>query len=289
MKGYIKLYRQTLEWEWYKDIPTKVTFIHLLLIANHDEKKWRGQVIKAGQLITSYNRLAQETNLTVRQVRTSIERLSASGEIEIKTNNQFTLITILNWSKWQENGKSETNENRKSATNGNTNSDSNRTEVATNERHANDTQNGTQTTSENASSNSDTTEVATCKRHATCHENDNKQEVKKEREINLSLYNVRTHVNPNEPVVRIGKREREIFKSFCKRNNVRNFNAYMRTIINSGDYQTILDEEKERTERLKAKQNTEIKQIETIENEVKLPPDFFQKVREQARKGEYAK
>lgn len=38
--GYIKLYRQIVDWEWYDDIPTSRLFMHLLLKANYAEREW---------------------------------------------------------------------------------------------------------------------------------------------------------------------------------------------------------------------------------------------------------
>lgn len=46
METYIKLYRKLKDWEWYKDIPTKVLFLHLLIEVNFTEKKWQGREIK---------------------------------------------------------------------------------------------------------------------------------------------------------------------------------------------------------------------------------------------------
>lgn len=43
---YIKLFRKIDNWEWYKDIPTKVLFFHLLIRVNFTEKKWQGRDIK---------------------------------------------------------------------------------------------------------------------------------------------------------------------------------------------------------------------------------------------------
>ena len=40
MSGWIKIHRQILEWEWYSDTNTFRVFLHLLLKANHKEKKY---------------------------------------------------------------------------------------------------------------------------------------------------------------------------------------------------------------------------------------------------------
>lgn len=81
MEGFITLHRKIMKWEWYKDVPTKVLFLHLLLNANYEEKKWRGLIIKRGQLVTSLNHLSEETGLTKQQVRTALCKLEATQEI----------------------------------------------------------------------------------------------------------------------------------------------------------------------------------------------------------------
>ena len=75
MEGWIKIHRQILNWEWYKDINVKILFIHLLLTANHQEKNWKGQLVKRGQKLTSLQHLANETGLTLQQTRTSLIKL----------------------------------------------------------------------------------------------------------------------------------------------------------------------------------------------------------------------
>ena len=56
--GYIKLFRQFSDWEWYKDINTKCLFLHCLISANFKDAKWQGIVVKRGQFITSLAHLA---------------------------------------------------------------------------------------------------------------------------------------------------------------------------------------------------------------------------------------
>lgn len=44
---------------------------------------------------------------------------------------------------------------------------------------------------------------------------------------------------------RLGKRERDFLKSYCERHKVENLNAYIRTVINNGDYIQLIKEEEE--------------------------------------------
>lgn len=99
--GYIKLYRQFIKWEWYTDIPTRILFEHCLLRANHKAERWRGLTIEAGQFITSLNHLAQETGLTIRQVRTAIKKLKTTQELTQSGHAKYSIITIKNWAKYQ--------------------------------------------------------------------------------------------------------------------------------------------------------------------------------------------
>lgn len=101
MEGWIKLYRKFLNWEWYKDNNVKVVFIHLLLTANHKDKKWKGKIIKRGQKLISINHLAQETNLTVQQTRTALNKLKSTNEITTNATSKYTLITVEKYNDYQ--------------------------------------------------------------------------------------------------------------------------------------------------------------------------------------------
>ncbi len=100
-RGYIKLYRKFEDWEWYTDVNTKVTFLHLLLVANHKDCRYRGEMLMKGQVLTSTKIISVETGLSVQQVRRALNNLEMTGEISRKSSNQNTLFTINNWEKYQ--------------------------------------------------------------------------------------------------------------------------------------------------------------------------------------------
>ncbi len=100
---FIKLFRSLLEWEWYDDMNVKILFIHLLLKANFKTKKWRGIEIKKWELLTSNQSLAMETQLSLQQVRTCLKKLKSTWEITHKTTNNYTLIKLNNYERYNEN------------------------------------------------------------------------------------------------------------------------------------------------------------------------------------------
>ncbi len=99
--GWIKLHRKILDWEWFTSPSTLQLFIYLLLRANKEDKKWRGILIKRGQLVTSVATISEETKLSTQQVRTSLNRLKSTNEITSKTTNRFTLITVCKYESYQ--------------------------------------------------------------------------------------------------------------------------------------------------------------------------------------------
>lgn len=102
MSGFIALHRTLLDWEWYSEPNTCRVFIHCLLKANWKDKNYRGKVVKRGHFLTSLEVLAQETGLSVRNIRTSIKNLKATNELTIISTRQGTEIIVNNYDLYQE-------------------------------------------------------------------------------------------------------------------------------------------------------------------------------------------
>lgn len=98
------------DWEWIDDPNTLATFIHILLLANWKDKKWRGILIKRGSFITSVAGLAKSVGISVQQTRTAIERLISTNEITKSSTSKYTVISVNNYEKYQMSTKSLTNE-----------------------------------------------------------------------------------------------------------------------------------------------------------------------------------
>lgn len=106
-KGWIKIHRRLLDWEWYSDTNMVRLFLHLLLKANTDDRRWQGREVPRGSLITTWTMLEDETGLSRRTIRTCLARLIATGEIEVEATHRFSLVTICNFDNYQESEQGE--------------------------------------------------------------------------------------------------------------------------------------------------------------------------------------
>ena len=101
MNGYIKVHRGMLDWEWYADANTKAVFLHLLLTARHNTGSFRGYPLNPGDVVTGLYALSEALDLSVQSVRTALNHLKSTNEITIKATNKFSVVTLVNWEKYQ--------------------------------------------------------------------------------------------------------------------------------------------------------------------------------------------
>jgi len=106
---WIKLYRKLLDWEWYSENATRSVFIHLLLTANTEDKKWKGIDIKKGQVIIGRKELSKKLGLSEQSIRTALTHLKSTNEITSKQYSYCTLVTINNFSDYQQSTNKSTN------------------------------------------------------------------------------------------------------------------------------------------------------------------------------------
>ena len=99
--GWVALHRQFTQWEWFEKPEMVQLFIYLLISATHEEMQWRGVTIKRGQIVTSLDKIKAATGLSTSKIRTCLERLKLTNEIASETTNQYRVITICNYDKYQ--------------------------------------------------------------------------------------------------------------------------------------------------------------------------------------------
>jgi hypothetical protein len=99
--GWVKLHRSFKSWGWASCPYTSHLFIHLLINANYEESEFLGHKINKGDCVFGLHAWSKKTCISVRSLRTSINHLKSTGEITIKSNNKFSIITITNWEKYQ--------------------------------------------------------------------------------------------------------------------------------------------------------------------------------------------
>ena len=113
MSGWIKIHRKFLEWEWFNKSEAVHLFMYMLLKANHKDGKWQGMEVKRGQFISSLGKISSDTGISLQTLRTLLKKLESTNEIEVKSTNKFTTVTICKYDSYQD----ETEDTNKQLTN----------------------------------------------------------------------------------------------------------------------------------------------------------------------------
>lgn len=88
------------DWEWYENTNVFRLFYHCLLHTNLEDKRYCGKEIKAGQFVSSIQRISAETGLTESQVRTALKKLKDTGYISTKSTNKYTIYTVIGYQEY---------------------------------------------------------------------------------------------------------------------------------------------------------------------------------------------
>lgn len=101
MRGWVKISRDIINWEWF-DTPGMVQlFIYILVKANYTDKGWHDMTIRRGQMVTSVAKICADTGLSTQVVRTCLNRLKSTNTITIATTNKYTIVTINRYDDYQ--------------------------------------------------------------------------------------------------------------------------------------------------------------------------------------------
>jgi len=101
MGGFIWLHESIQESPFYKSHNAIFLFYHLALKANWKDNQviWnkKPMTIKKGQLITGIHSLAEQTKLTVKQIRNSLDVLENCQVIRRERASKYSVITMLKY------------------------------------------------------------------------------------------------------------------------------------------------------------------------------------------------
>jgi hypothetical protein len=104
--GYIKLWR-SLKYNPVMQKPEYLSvWIYLLMTANYKESEFvfndSKTVVKLGSFITSRAKIAINTGVQESKVERILKYLETEQQIEQQSFNKFRIISIVNWSKYQQ-------------------------------------------------------------------------------------------------------------------------------------------------------------------------------------------
>jgi hypothetical protein len=111
LQGFIALHRALLDKPiWRKSTPEqKSILITLLLLANHKEEEWEWQgkrfKVMPGQFITSLESIAKAAGVSIQNVRTALVKFKKYEFLTNESTKTGRLITITNWSIYQDKKK----------------------------------------------------------------------------------------------------------------------------------------------------------------------------------------
>lgn len=147
--GWICLHRQIQDcflWDMEEPFDVRSAWIDLLLLVNHEDKNvlFKGKVVtvKRGQRITSIRKLSNRWGWCVEKTYKYLNVLESEGMIERDSDNSRTLLTVVNYSKFNDvpNTKQNTKRTRNS-TQDEHETNTGRTLNSTQDEHETDTNN----------------------------------------------------------------------------------------------------------------------------------------------------
>lgn len=103
MKGFIKIPRDFIEWEWWNRQPHHALFEWLLIKARVVDQKVQGIIVRRGSVLTTWRDLQQVIGCSTGALSRALRDLSDSGEIIVRTEQRKTLVTICHYEDYNGN------------------------------------------------------------------------------------------------------------------------------------------------------------------------------------------
>ena len=106
MEGYVKLWRKSLESPVWENANLFYFWCYCLMKATYKERVgkvgYQDVPLRPGQFIFGRQVASKETGLSERVIRTCCKHLENMENVTIKATNKYSIISIVNWTKYQE-------------------------------------------------------------------------------------------------------------------------------------------------------------------------------------------
>lgn len=105
-RGYVKFYRSLFQKGFSRKPNYLAVWMYILLKANHDDNEFlfnnKTITVKRGQCLTSQKKIADYFGISIKSVHDILKYFKNENQIEKRTTNVFTLITITNYDEYQQ-------------------------------------------------------------------------------------------------------------------------------------------------------------------------------------------
>ena len=119
-RGYVKLWRKALDSGLLQNGPAWQLCGYLLLKASHKSRKsiFGGVVceLQAGEAVFGRSKAANDLCLSEQQIRTALNLLKKMEIVTTRATNKFTVISFVNWDKYQDEQPASNQQNDKQVT-----------------------------------------------------------------------------------------------------------------------------------------------------------------------------
>ena len=119
-RGYVKLWRKALDSGLLQNGPAWQLCGYLLLKASHKSRKsiFGGVVceLQAGEAVFGRSKAANDLCLSEQQIRTALNLLKKMESVTTRATNKFTVISFVNWDKYQDEQPASNQQNDKQVT-----------------------------------------------------------------------------------------------------------------------------------------------------------------------------
>jgi len=108
--GWVKLWRKSIDSGLIKNHKVWIFWTYCLMKANHKKDfkcvvGFQEVVLQPGQFIFGLKKAAEETCLSMQNIRTGLTFLKKYKNLTIKSTNKFSIVSVINWDIYQQQEK----------------------------------------------------------------------------------------------------------------------------------------------------------------------------------------